>query len=169
MLPLKWRLYKILNYILLAIGLLLTAYIFYILFIRRPDQVEIQAAVLLINILFFMMAVHSIINIVMITKLFPNKSLSGSNRSWNTISIIANILSSIGLTITLIGGAIAEFEESSSDVIERDPTGKFILLIVLIILLSDLFVLICQFKLSSYLRNNSIDSISSMIDSIGKE
>lgn len=169
MLPLKWRLYKILNYILLAIGLLLTAYIFYILFVRPPANAELLIIPILINALFFMMTVHSLINVVFATKLFPNRTLSRSNSGWNVVSLITNILSTGGLIVFIIVGAIAEFEESSSDVIERDPTGKLILLIFLVILLADLFVLICQFNLSSFLRNNSTDSISSMIDSIGKE
>ena len=164
----KWKLYKVFNYILLVLGLLFSTYLCYLLLFDPPPSEEMLIPVSIVT-LFLMMTIHSIINIIFSFKNFPDKALSGSSRAWNVISIVTNLLSAAGLIVFILAGAAEEFKENPYEAYEKDPTGKLILLFLLLLLFTDLFVLICQFRLASVLENNAAESISSMINSIGKE
>jgi hypothetical protein len=107
------------------------------------------------------MSVNPVINIILFTKHFPDKALSGSKVTLNVISIIMNIVTAAGLTIFTIAG----FVSVPGD--DQDKIMIIILTILALMVVVNLFMLVCQFGLRGYLKKNSVASISSMVDSIG--
>ena len=172
MIPLKWKVYRVLNYLLFCCGI-----IFFLHFLRLlinginliksgKDLNKIGFDLRFLNIsilfglLFLFMTLHSLINIIIMSKTFPDKMLSQNKKRWYFFSLILNLISLIGLTITFF----VVVSEIGNDYFN----GLLImLLIVSILMLSSIFVLICQFNLRKYLRQKNMSLLNSLIDSIG--
>jgi hypothetical protein len=111
------------------------------------------------------MSVSPVINIILITKSFPDKALSGSKVTLNVISICLNIVTAAGLVVFTIAGFISEFEDDHTS--NQSKTEIIILTILALMTVINLFILFCQIGLRGYLKKNSATSIRSMVDSIG--
>lgn len=131
------------------------------LLINTPARFQTSIIGNLIHLLCLLMSVNPVINIILLTKNFPDKALSGSKVTLNVISIILNIVIAAGLTIFTIAGFISVPEEG------QDKIAIIILTILALMVVVNLFMLVCQFGLRGYLKKNSITSIRSMVDSIG--
>jgi len=166
MISLKWKIYRIINYVLLISG----AFIF-LRFIElatvNPYHLSIvdyyRMMNILVSLIFLLMAVQSIINLVIMAKNFPDKILTGAKNRWHTL---ATILNGISLSFMIYGCFGVSFEMAD----DPDEDGLLILLLIFIALfLSTLFVFICQVTLKRYLQRNSTNLANSMIDSIGTD
>ena len=170
MLPLKWKIYRVLNYLLLCCGI-----IFFLAFLRLiinginliKSGIDLKKTgfdsrflniSILISLIFLFMASYSLINIFVMSKTFPDKLLSGSKNRWHVFSLILNLISLVGLNITFFS---LMFEDADSEGILT------IFTVVSILMLSSMFVLVCQFNLRKYLKQKSESLMNSLIDSIG--
>lgn len=158
MIPLKWKIYRVLNYLLLCCGVVLTLNFFRIIINAFNKGFLIIS--ILVTLIFLFMASHSLINIFLMSKTFPDKLLDSNKTKWYIFSLLLNLLSLIGLVIT--------FFSALTEVNDNYFNGLFtILAAILILLLSSLFVLICQFNLRKYLKQKNASLMNSLINSIG--
>ena len=143
MIPLKWKVYRVLNYLLLSCGVL-----FLLNFLRvivNSIDLEFVTFLILSNLLFLLMAVHSLINIIIMSKTFPDKILGPNKTRWHIFSMVLNLITVVGLLITLFSVVYA---------IKNDYFDGLLIIFVAIsiLMLSSMFVLSCQFNLRKYLR-----------------
>jgi len=158
MIALKWKIYRVLNYLLLCCGIILTLN-FFRLIINAFDQ-DFLILSILVTLIFLFMTSHSLINIFIMSKTFPDKILNPNKTRWYIFSLVLNLLSLIGLVIA--------FFSALSEVNDDFFNGLMIILAVMLILvLSSLYVLICQFNLRKYLRQKNASLMNSLVDSIG--
>jgi hypothetical protein len=107
------------------------------------------------------MASHGLINIVIMQKTFPDKTLGPTKTKWSIFSMILNLISLAGLIVCFFT-VIYEIGDDYFD-------GLLIILAVIsILMLSSMFVLICQFNLRKYLRQKNALLMNSLINSIGE-
>lgn len=159
MIPLKWKIYRVLNYLLLCCGIILTLN-FSRLIISAFDAAFLILS-MLVTLIFLFMALHALINIFIMAKTFPDKVLDRNKTKWYIFSLVLNLLSLTGLVIA--------FFSALSEVSDDYFSGLLIILGVMLILISSsLFVLICQFSLRNHLNKKNASLMNSMIDSIGK-
>jgi hypothetical protein len=172
MLPLKWKLYRVLNYLLFCCGI-----IFFLHFLRLTINginlfnsgidltksgidLRLLYIIILSGILFLFMAAYGLINIIIMSKTFPDKILSRNKTRWQIFSQILNMISLAGLIIGFFA-AISEFDDNYF-------AGLLIMFAAIsILMVSSMFVLICQFNLRKYLRQKNASLMNSLVDSIG--
>jgi type III secretory pathway component EscS len=140
MIPLKWKIYRVLNYLLLCCGIILTLN-FFRLIINAFDQ-DFLILSILVTLIFLFMTSHSLINIFIMSKTFPDKILNPNKTRWYIFSLVLNLLSLIGLVIAFFSA----LSEVNDDFFNR---LLIILAVILILVLSSLYVLICQFNLKN--------------------
>ena len=153
----KWKIYRILNYLLLVCSALLFLK-FFELSIRYPYQ-----AALITALFFLCMLLQSLINLVVMAKTFPDKILTGAKYRWHILAILLNAVSIAGMIYGFFSllTEMGDFPEEKALII--------LLLIIIAFMLSLLFVFICQLTLKRYLRRTNTDLIDSMINSIGSD
>ena len=164
-LPLKWKLYRIFNYLIFISSLIVLALII-IAWNARPPGASDRLFIYLLFLLFLLMAFYCIGNLILMSRNFPDKILYGYKKVFNIISITGNIISVIGLAIFIITGFISE---SEVDVNSNDYTGEIILAVLLLLWIADAFILICQFQVVGFLKKNNTRSHELMIESIGTD
>ena len=157
MIPIKWKIYRILNYLLLVSSALLFLR-FFELSIRYPYQVAF-----LTGLLFFFMLLQSLVNLVVMAKTFPDRILTGVKHRWHIVAIFLNAVSLVGMIYGFFSllSEIADLPEEKGLII--------LLFIIIAFMISLLFVFMCQLTLKRYLHRTSITVIKSMIDSIGSD
>ena len=158
MIPLKWKFYRALNYLLLCCGIL-----FLLNFLRAlisSIDLRFQTFVILLNLLFLCMAAQGLINIIVMSKTFPDKILSPNKNRWHIVSLVLNLSSLVGLIIAFFS-IVSEINKDYFD-------GLLVIFATIsVLMLSSMFVLICQFNLKKYLRQQNATLMNSLIDSIG--
>ena len=160
MIPLKWKIYRVLNYLLLCCGIVLTLN-FFRLMINAFDR-DFLILSISVTLIFLLMASHSLINIFIMSKTFPDKILSPNKTKWYIFSLVLNLLSLTGLVIAFIS--------TLSEINDDFFNGLLIILAVMLVLvISSLYVLICQFNLRKYLKQKNTSLMNSLIDSIGSD
>ena len=162
MLPLKWKLYRIINYLLLFSGAIISLS-FIRLIVRTADNLYLLVTSLF-SLAFFFIASQAFINLFIMLKTFPDKLLGGAKSRWHAFSMFLNVISFSGLIFAFFS-LISEIYRSNP--FER--TGlliMFFIISVLIVLL--LYIFYCQLSLKKYLRLKNTSLINSMIDSIGE-
>ena len=159
MIPLKWKIYRVLNYLLLCCGIILS--LNFSRLIISAFNYDFLVLSILATLIFLFMASHSLINIFVMAKSFPDKVLDRNKTKWYIFSVFLNLLSIIGLLIA--------FFTALSELTNDYFSGVLIILgIMLFLILSSLFVLVCQFNLRKYLKQKNASLMASMIDSIGE-
>ena len=160
MIPLKWKFYRALNYLLLCCGIL-----FLLNFLRAliiSIDLRFQTLVILLNLLFLFMAAQGLINIIVMSKTFPDKILSPNKNRWHIVSLVLNLSSLVGLIIAFFS-VVSEINKDYFD-------GLLIIFATIsVLMLSSMFVLICQFNLKKYLRQQNASLMNSLVDSIGND
>ena len=159
MIPLKWKFYRVLNYLLLCCGI-----IFFLSFLRliiNATDRRFQNFSLLVSLIFLFMASQSLINIIIMSKTFPDKIPGPNKTRWHVFSLVLNLISSIGLLVcwfTIV-----------SDMGDHYLSGLLVTLAVIsILMLLSIFVFICQINLRKYLRQKNESLMNSLIASIGE-
>jgi len=158
MIPLKWKFYRLLNYLLLCCGI-----IFFLSFLRliiNATDLRFQNFSLLVGLIFLFMASQSLINIIIMAKTFPDKIPGPNKTRWHVFSLVLNLISIIGLIIC--------FFTMVSDMGDNYFSGLLVMFaIISMLMLLSVFVLICQFNLRKYLRQKNASLMNSLIASIG--
>ena len=158
MLSVKWKFYKILNYVLLISATIL----FLVMLTIITDNIT-DITAYLVAFIFLFMIIQVLINFYIISKNFPYHKLTGAKLRWHFTSIIFNAASFIGLSIFIIFVIMKVAGRNGTDEI-----GLIILLVCSFVLLIDGFILFCQFTIPSYLKKNNTNLLHSMINSIGE-
>lgn len=161
MIPVKWKIYRIMNYVLL-IG---STFVFVKIFEEGMRSSYEPIAILIALVILFLM-IQSIINLAIMTKCFPGKLLTGAKSGWHTFSTIIN-----GISFTGIGYAFVNMLSEIDDYTYSQYKKAIMITILIFILLLAivLFIFICQLTLKRYLRRTNTDLINSMINSIGSD
>ena len=158
--PVKWKIYKILNYVLLVSA----AILFLIMLTVLMDNLDDIKAYLL-TCSFLMMIIQALINLYIIAKNLPYKILTGSKLKWHVTASIINFIAFLGLLIFLW----FVLEKVTEPAHYTDEVGIIILLVCSFICFIDGFILFCQFTLPAYLKKNSRNMADSLINSIGSD
>lgn len=161
MLSVKWKIYKILNYVLLVSA----AIIFIIMLTVLTDNLD-DIVAYLVTCVFLLMIIQALINLYIIAKNLPYKILTGSKLKWHLAASIINFIAFLGLFIFL--WFVVKKLAGQRDFTE-DDVGIVILLVCSFIWFTDAFILFCQFTLPGYLKKNSRNLADSLINSIGSD
>ena len=158
MIPVKWKIYRIINYLLLISGAL-----FFLRFLQLSIGYSYQLFAFLTSLIFLCMVLQSLINLVVMAKTFPDKILTGAKYRWHILATTLNVISLAGITYGCFSllSEMAEFPDEKALII--------LLLIMTAFILSLLFVFICQLTLKRYLHRTNLTVMRTMIDSIGSE
>ena len=158
MIPLKWKIYRIINYLMLISGGLL-----FLRFFQLSIGYSYQVFAFLTSLIFLSMVVQSLINLVVMAKTFPDKMLTGAKNRWHILAAILNAISLAGFIYGCFSllTEMAEFPDEKALII--------LLLIMIAFILSMFFVFICQLTLKRYLHRTNLTVMRTMIDSIGSE
>ncbi len=162
MLPLSWKLYRVINYLLLISGAIL--FLSLIRLIVKTTDKEYQLVSSIFSLVFLFTASQALINLAVMVKTFPDKLLSGAKSRWHVFSMTLNVISFSGLIFAFFS-LLSEISRSNS----LDKTGLLIMLLIISVLIFLLlFVFFCQLSLKKYLKSKNTSLINSMIDSIGR-
>ena len=162
MISIKWKIYKVLNYVLLSIAAILFLVICALVF--GGNVIERDPTPYFIALGFLTMVSLCIINLHVYSKNFPYKILLGSSLTAHIIATVLNGIAFLGLSLITIAGFIIEFGENKNS---NDQTGKLMVTLCLFLWLIDTFLLFCQLTINRYLKRNNMDLFTTMIDSIG--
>ena len=164
--PLKWKIFLGLNFLLS-----LPAFIcFAVLFINILNRLTRDADLLIfISVLFSLLVipVNGFLNIYVLQRFFPDKSLPRGVKTMNTICIILSVLVAIAWLIFTIYGATQEF--GSRDYETDSAAGKITVIVLFFFWILQVIVLIMQGQLVRTIGRNNRESMHSLIDSIGQQ
>ncbi len=162
--PVKWKIFFALNFVLSlpALVCLILLSINYLNSYRNSNY----------NFIFFIFIFTLLIitlngfqNIYLLQRFFPDKLLPPYIRRLNTISLLLNILASIGVLVLCIYGASLEFSRKNE---YRDTSGKIALVVISFLWLVQVVVLIMQGQLPGFINRSNRERMHSLIDSIGQ-
>ena len=161
MLSLKWKLYRISNYLLLVSGS--------IIFLRFLQQSILDPTTnvyaIFFGIILFLMILQSVVNLVIMAKTFPNKPLTMGKYYWHIFATFCNSVIALAFIYFTVSEVLPDLGKA-----KPYETLLFIALgIFLFLIANSVFVLICQLNIKSFLQKNNATLIKSMIDSIGEE
>ena len=164
--PTRWKIFLGLNF-----TLSIPAFISFILLIIQLINARLsttQDFLIFFLVLFGLGAItlNGFLNIFMLQRYFPDKLIPANVKSIAILSLILNILASIGLLIFILYAASWMFRYDSPG---RDfSSGKRSLAIISLAWIIQLVVLTMQGRLPAIINRNNKKSISNLIDSIGQ-
>jgi hypothetical protein len=161
MLSVKWKIYKILNYVLLLSAVLLFLVMLTVLLDNMDD---IKAY--FVTCVFLLIIIQAFINLYVISKNLSYIILTGAKLKWHVTGSIINFIAFLGLLIFL-WLVLTKIRERGD--YTMGDVGIIILLVCGFICLIDGFILFCQFTLPAYLKKNSTNLSHSLINSIGSD
>ena len=162
--PVKWKIFLALNFIL-SLPALVCLILLVISFLNshRRNYDYFLPYLLLSGML--LITINGFLNIYIMQRFFPDKLLPAGIKSLNILSVLLNILISIGIMIVCIYGASEELGRHNY---ERDASGKIALTIIFVLWLVQVVVLIMQVQLPGLISRNNQERMDSLIDSIGQ-
>jgi len=164
MLPLKWKVFRVLNYLQLIFAIGVIGLIIYSSSITRRGLDDGSAFTYLFIASFILMAASAILNIYITNRNFPDKPLASYTNTLHYFFLLFGIIINISLFILLIIGVRDTYNN------EYVPGSVwFVLSIFILIWLINFWVIINQFQVKPFIRKNYQSNFSSLIDSIGKE
>jgi hypothetical protein len=161
--PLKWKIFFALNFVLSlpALAFLIYLFIYFLNSFSRTADIWI-GVLFLVGLLMIML--NGFLNIYLIQRFFPDRLVPEGLLRVNTLSIVLNILLSVGLLIFNI--------YITSELLRypyRLPTAQKITLGLFYFLwIVQVVILILQAQLPALINRNNHDKMNSMIDSIGQ-
>lgn len=158
---LRWKLYQIINYILLIISAIFVVFCI-ILYANDNDNQDLSGIGAVFTCFCFLFC-NNLINLFLLKKYFPDKIMNIGARTLHLSSTVAALLLAAGLTFMSIFTFIQEFLTASNDDI-----GKIMVMIVIAITIMHIYSVIYQLKFIGVLRRNYENSMTSLIDSIGR-
>jgi hypothetical protein len=163
MLPLKWKIFRILNYIQLIFSIGVIGLTVNSSTKGRSDPDDSIYTYIFLGS-FGVIAASSILNIYITGRNFPDKPLSGFSNSFHYVFLVLGLIQNLALLFLLIAGTVDLYNSN-----DMPPSMVIMLLIFYLIWLINLLVIIYQFQIKPYIRKNYQSSFSNLIDSIGKE
>lgn len=160
--PVKWKLYIILN-LLLAIPALAVLILLIISFYSTTGKDP--GFTILFCTSFMIIMVNNFFGILMYQRYFPGKLPPVHIKRINLVLLILTWAVVLLMTLVTSFGA---FEEFSSDDTERDSAGKVAVFVLFFIIILQATILVMQAKLSNLIQRNSRKKIQDLIDSIGQ-
>jgi hypothetical protein len=163
MLPLKWKIFRVLNYLQLIFSIGVIGLIAYATLMRRTTP-EDYIFLLLFITCFSLMLGAAVLNIYITNRNMPDKPLFGFSNSLHYIFLVTGVIINLGLLALLIFAAVDTFGT------DDDVVGAWIALLVFFFLwLINFLVIVLQFQVKPFIRKNYQSNLTSLIDSIGKE
>jgi hypothetical protein len=161
-LPLKWKLFRFVNY------LLLVAFLFLLILVMNAavKGALVQSLIIisvLISIESLLIILISLLNLYITYKFFPHKMLYGRIKKLYTVSAFVYALTLSGLIYFLIT-AISEELNSRQD----DNTGTILIIIFACMLAMGIFSVIMQFSVNKFLAANYKKNMLVIINEIGE-
>src|ERR1041385_1473231 len=147
MLPVKWKIYKVLTYSQFAYSLLCFGWFTWQM-INIPVPPDNPGVPMIIGSILLLMVINPIINIIFITKNLPDKAFFGRQNTLYLFSVIINLVTSLALVIGCIVNLTDFVWEHSSSI---DVFGLIVLIIFVLVTIINLFLLACQFSLRGFL------------------
>jgi hypothetical protein len=164
--PTRWKIFLGLNF-----TLSIPAFICFILLVIQLINARLTSTedLLIIFLILFGLAaitLNGFLNIFILQRYFPDKLVPANIKSIAVLSLILNILASIGLLIFILYAASWIFRYDAPG---RDfSSGKRSLAIISLAWIIQLVVLTMQSRLPAVINRNNKKSISNLIDSIGQ-
>jgi hypothetical protein len=112
---------------------------------------------------FLLIACNNYLNLYILGRYFPDKSIPRTLEKTNTVFFIIGILLSVFLVIVIIAGSMEEFKEEN----RHSYPGKLALLIFILILLNLIYILWMQIKMCKVIKRGHHLSMNQIINSIG--
>lgn len=166
--PLRWKIFLVFNFIL-AIPALICFIILLNNFLNTPYYNAEEGYVFVFLALFSLFAItfNGLLNTYVLQRFLPDKLMPRAVKTLYRVSLVLNILISVGLLAICIYGASDELG-SSNDYEGKDPTGKIALAVLFFLWLIQVVVLIMQGQLPGLISRNHRAKMNSLIDSIGQ-
>lgn len=167
MLPRIWKLYRILNYVLLIGSAIFTLFLgFIILSAVTAKNASIQGFTYLFGLLFLLICLGSIMNSYILLKYFPDKPLSRTLSGLYGLLLFISTLTALCLLAISITGLSIELDSSNE---KADLTGLITGLVLFSLGLIHVFVLVMQYRVKKFLRFNQAKTMNALIASIGNQ
>lgn len=162
----KWKAFQVLNYINIAIWLIILAMVIANLYDLSGDDLRTPWEMYLFMFLSVVAFLFCFLNIHILQKYFPTQKISGFLKASYVISIVFWVCIFLLFMIAFFYGFNQEFisKERSGGV-----QGKMILFIVGLLMTGGLLQVIWQIQLMGFLRKNHELEIERIVDSIGSE
>ena len=164
--PVKWKIFLVLNFILMVPALFCLCLLVINLFnerYRHSNEEVVFETIAFISLL--TITLNGLLNVYLLQRFYPDKLLPVGVRRLNVISLVLNILISIGIMILCIYAATYEFGEIEED---KDTAGRIILAIFCFFWIVQVVVLVIQGRLPIIINRNHRGKMDSLIDSIGQ-
>lgn len=160
--PLRWKLFAVANYLLLAGYLFLLILIVKFLFETNIRSTNGLLEFILISTSMLFIVVNSVCNVYVFHKHLRGKPFNYNFKIFYTIFSVLYLLSLAVVLISLIPAIADELRYS-----ERRRFGYFLVTIFSFTLILGGFVLINQFLVRRYIKRKNQDEIGKMINEIG--
>src|SRR5262245_58025727 len=120
--PLKWKIFFALNFVLSLPALVCFIFLF-INIINSYNRGADYFIAFLVLFSLLMISVNGFLNIYLIQRYFPDKLIPEGVRRLNTVSLVLNTIIAIGILILCVYGASLEFSYGYEG---RDSSGKIL-------------------------------------------
>jgi len=155
-----WKLYRVFNYLLLLVAVLVLVLLF-ISIIEARGNIYVSRLLLPFGG-FLLMLVANSINIFLSVRFFPDRSLTGTALGLHIFALVIQCL--FAIASALLSYVAIEEEFFSAD---GGTEYRWLVVPVVFITLAQWYVTIFQFRVASLLRKNQAISMYNLIDSIG--
>lgn len=164
MISFKWKLYGIVNYLLLVLSVV---YIIAMVLVAFSSGKDVDFVIAFISICtgFLVLFFNSFVNIYIIRRFFPDKILTPHASLLNLIALVAGLLITAALSLITFFGFREEFIlKTETD----DNIGRITVLVLGFTILLQYYSLLMQFQVNAFLKDNHHNSIDRLLESIGK-
>lgn len=164
--PIKWKVYLALNFLLAIPSLFLLVFLLIQFYTERINLDNETGSFLVICLSLFIIVLNNFFGIVLFqryyagTRLFP--------LAIKRINIVLLILMWIIVLVLVVVTIYGASEELASENEERDPTGKIAVFVLSFIVILQAAILVMQAKLSNLIQRNNRKSMQELIDNIGQ-
>jgi hypothetical protein len=162
--PVKWKIFFALNFVLSLPALVFLILLFINLLNSHTNRRD-YSFVFIFSTAFLLITMNGFLNIFLLQRFFPDKLIPAGIKRTNTISLVLNILVSVGTLVFWIYGATLLFR---SDYEMVNASGKIALAIIFFLWLVQVGVLIMQGQLPGVISRNNRERMDSLINSIGQ-
>ncbi|HEX6191798.1 MAG TPA: hypothetical protein VFZ42_05510 [Chitinophagaceae bacterium] len=162
MLPVSWKIYRIFNYALLfyATIILLT----FIVAVSRKVGHWPPLIVVVAVLVFLLIMLACGINLALFARRFNDKILSGGSMFMHGVSVVILCITWVALAYL---ASVALSEEFGSQNSSNGTLASVLAILIALMCLVQLYIIIFQFRVPTFLRNNQSNSMEKLIDSIG--
>ncbi len=160
--PLKWKLFRVANFLQLVITLILAGSITFTL-ISNGTPPDGLGWLLLVIVCLLILIVSNLFNLYLLQRHFPGISLSRGKERSATVLLILSILINIALIVIVVIGIISEVETDTSD-----NTGVIVIYILSGYILLGIYVMIMQATLPVFIERSNRRLMQELVDKIGE-